>query len=171
MARQDPLSVGFSRQEYWISLPLLLQGTFPTQGSNPSLLLLLHGQADSLLLCHGSAGKESAHKAGDVGLIPGSGRLLEKEMTTYSSILAWKILWTEEPGGPQSIGPQRVGHDLTTDHPCTSTTWEAHYILMTKRWLLRIYLHKLQWTSNVNLKAEAIYYFGRTTFHLRIASY
>ena len=80
----------------------LLQGIFLTQGSNPSLLLLLHGQADSLLLCHGSAGKESAHKAGDVGLIPGSGRLLEKEMTTYSSILAWKILWTEEPGGLHS---------------------------------------------------------------------
>ena len=36
---------------------------------------------------------------------------LEKEMATYSSTLAWKITWTEEPGGLQSVGPQRVGHN------------------------------------------------------------
>ena len=36
---------------------------------------------------------------------------LEKEMTTYSSILAWEISWTEEPGGLHSMGLQRVGHD------------------------------------------------------------
>ena len=35
---------------------------------------------------------------------------LEKEMTTHSSSLAWKIPWTEEPGGPQSMGLQRVRH-------------------------------------------------------------
>ena len=37
--------------------------------------------------------------------------LLEKEMATHSSILAWKIPWTEESGGLQSMGLQRVGHD------------------------------------------------------------
>ena len=36
---------------------------------------------------------------------------LGKEMATHSSILAWKISWTEEPGGLQSMGSQRVGHD------------------------------------------------------------
>ena len=36
---------------------------------------------------------------------------LEKEMATHSSILAWRILWTEQPGGLQSTGLQRVGHD------------------------------------------------------------
>ena len=36
---------------------------------------------------------------------------LEKEMATYSSTLAWKIPWTEEHGGLQSMGSQRVGHD------------------------------------------------------------
>ena len=36
---------------------------------------------------------------------------LEKEMATHSSILVWKIPWTEEPGGLQSVGSQRVGHD------------------------------------------------------------
>ena len=36
---------------------------------------------------------------------------LEKEMSTHSSTLAWKIPWTEEPGRLQSTGSQRVGHD------------------------------------------------------------
>ena len=36
---------------------------------------------------------------------------LEKEMATHSSILAWKVPWTEEPGGLQSMGSQRAGHD------------------------------------------------------------
>ena len=37
--------------------------------------------------------------------------LLEKEMAAHSSILVWRIPWTEEPGGLQSTGSQRVGHD------------------------------------------------------------
>ena len=36
---------------------------------------------------------------------------LEKEMTTHSSIFVWIVPWTEEPGGLQSMGLQRVGHD------------------------------------------------------------
>ena len=36
---------------------------------------------------------------------------LEKEMAIHSSTIAWKIPWTEEPGRPQSMGSQRVGHD------------------------------------------------------------
>ena len=99
----------------------------------------------------GSAGKESACNAGDLGSIPQLrksagegigyspqyswasllGQLvknlpamretwvqslgwedpLEKGMTTHSSILAWRIPWTEEPGRLQSMGSQRVGHD------------------------------------------------------------
>ena len=47
----------------------------------------------------------------DVGSVPGSEDPLEKEMATHSSILAWRILWTEEPGGLQSMGSQRVRHD------------------------------------------------------------
>ena len=41
---------------------------------------------------------------------------LEKEMATHSSILAWEIPWTEEPGGLQSMGSQRVGHDWVTNN-------------------------------------------------------
>ena len=39
---------------------------------------------------------------------------LEKEMATHSSILAWRITWVEEPGGLQSIGSERAGHDLVS---------------------------------------------------------
>ena len=59
----------------------------------------------------GSDGKTSAYNAGDLGSIPGLGDPLEKAMATHSSTLAWKIPWTEEPGGLQSMGSQRVGHD------------------------------------------------------------
>ena len=40
---------------------------------------------------------------------------LEKRMATHSNILAWRIPWTEEPGGPQSMGSQRVRHDWETN--------------------------------------------------------
>ena len=52
----------------------------------------------------------NAGDAGDVSSIPGSGRSLEEEMTTHSSIPAGKIPWTEEPVGLQSMGLQKVGH-------------------------------------------------------------
>ena len=41
--------------------------------------------------------------------------LLQKVMATHSSILAWKIPWTEEPGGLQSVGSHTVRHDLATN--------------------------------------------------------
>ena len=44
---------------------------------------------------------------------------LEEETATHSSILAWEIPWTEEPGGLQSTGLQRVEHDLVTKHSLT----------------------------------------------------
>ena len=52
--------------------------------------------------------------AEDMGSIPGPGFPLEEEMATHSSILAWKILWTEETSGLQSMGSQKVGHSLVT---------------------------------------------------------
>ena len=70
----------------------------------------------------GSDGEESACNAGDLGSIPGLGlathssilgaslvaQTLEKGIATHSSILAWTSLCREEPGGPQSMGSQRV---------------------------------------------------------------
>ena len=58
----------------------------------------------------GSDVKESVCNAGDSDSIPGLGSTLEKEMATHSSILVFRIPWTEEPGGLQSMGLQRVGH-------------------------------------------------------------
>ena len=59
----------------------------------------------------GSAGKESACRAGDPDWIPGWDDALEKEMVTHSSVLAWRIPWIEEPEGLQSTGSQRVRDD------------------------------------------------------------
>ena len=63
----------------------------------------------------GSEGKESACNEGDTGnksSVPELGSFsLEEKMASRSSIVAWKIPWTEEPGGLQSMGLQRVGHD------------------------------------------------------------
>ena len=56
----------------------------------------------------GSAGKESSCNAGDLGLMPGWEDPLEKGKATHSSILAWRIPQTEEPGGLQSMGSQGV---------------------------------------------------------------
>ena len=64
-----------------------------------------------LLNIGGSDGKESACSAGDLGSIPGLENPLEKEMATHSSIPAWRIPWTEEHDGLQSIRSPRVGHD------------------------------------------------------------
>ena len=61
-------------------------------------------------------GKNPLANAGDVrdvGSVLGLGRPLEKEMAAYSSILTWRIPWIEEPESLQSIGSQRVRHDLS----------------------------------------------------------
>ena len=68
----------------------------------------------------GASGKESScqcrrHKRH--GFDPwGQVDPLEEGMATHSSILTWRILWTEEPGRLQSMGSQRVGHDWATEH-------------------------------------------------------
>ena len=53
----------------------------------------------------------NAGDARDASSTPGLGRCLEKEIATQSSILAWRISWTEESGGLQSMGLQTIKHD------------------------------------------------------------
>ena len=65
------------------------------------MISLIHG------IPSGSDSKESAYDAGDLGWEDP----LEKGIANYSSILAWRNLWIEEPGWLQSVGAQRVGHD------------------------------------------------------------
>ena len=62
----------------------------------------------------GSAVKNPPANAGDTrdaGSVPELGRSLPEKMATHSSILAWRIPWTEEPGRLQFMGWQRVGHN------------------------------------------------------------
>ena len=88
----------------------------PTSLPIPSLrvveefIICFIGRGASLFTVY-SDSKESACNVGDLGLIPGLGRSLEKEMATHFSILAWRIPGMEEPGGLQSMGLQVVGHD------------------------------------------------------------
>ena len=65
--------------------------------------------------------------------------LLEKEMATHSSILAWEIPWTGEPGRLQSMGPKRVGHDFATkQQPHNSNMCSVHiFYWMSEDLLLR----------------------------------
>ena len=70
----------------------------------------------------GSAVKNRPANPGDVG---SSGRSLEKEMATHSSILAWEIPWTEEPGQLQSIGSQSNTTQQLRTHACTIIPVEA----------------------------------------------
>ena len=59
----------------------------------------------------GAKVKASACNAGDLGLIPGSGRSPGEGTGTHSNILAWRIPWMEKPCGLQFTGLQRVEHD------------------------------------------------------------
>ena len=68
----------------------------------------------SLSFPGGSDGKESACNAGNPGQSWGQEDPLEKEVATLSSILAWEILWTEQPGGLQSMESQKNGTSLST---------------------------------------------------------
>ena len=74
----------------------------------------------------GSDSKESACSAGD----PGSRRSPGEGMATLSSILAWRIRWTEEAGGLQFIGTQKVGHNLAIKHTHTLRKEEWEKLLM-----------------------------------------
>ena len=72
----------------------------------------------------GSDSKESACNAGDPGSIPGSGRSPGEGNGNHSSILAWRIPWTEEPGGLQSMGSQELD---TTERLTLPLCWRIYF--------------------------------------------
>ena len=72
-------------------------------------------------LSGGSVGKKSACYAGDQVGSQGGEDTLEKGMATHSNILTWRIPWTQEPGGLQSMESEKVGHDWATN---TLTTFQ-----------------------------------------------
>ena len=93
----------------------------------------------------GSVIRNSPANAGDMDLIPGWKDPLEEEMATHSSILAWKILWTEEPGGLRFIELQRVGHHWVTEHARTHVhsfqhdDWDRNWIV-SEIWIPKVSL-------------------------------
>ena len=142
-AYQAPLSMGFSRQEYWSGLPLpslnmlsRLVITFLPIHANPlpttlNEALFSNGRTQDLAIGSGTPLQYSclenpmdggAWKAAVHGVAEGRTQLsdfpftfhfhaLEKAMATHSSVLAWRIPGTGEPGGLPSMGSHRVGHD------------------------------------------------------------
>ena len=70
---------------------------------------------------YGSVGKNSSANAEKTRSIHGSGRSPEKKMATQFCILAWRIPWTEKPGGLQFIESQKIRHDLVTKQQLRST--------------------------------------------------
>ena len=69
--------------------------------------MVINGETDGFEdFPHGSVVKNFHANAGGTGAILGQENPLEKEMETYSSFLAWRIPWTEEPGGLSSMGLQ-----------------------------------------------------------------
>ena len=84
--------MGFFKQKYWTGLPCPFPGDLPDPGIEPASLISPTMEATQVQ----SLGREDS---------------LEKEMATRSRILAWEIPWIEKPGGLQSMGLQRVGHN------------------------------------------------------------
>ena len=78
------------------------------------MLSIWSGLYQQLHLSGGSAGKESLCNAADLGSISRLERSPGEGKATHSNILAWRIPWTEDPGGLQSMGSQRVRHDWAT---------------------------------------------------------
>ena len=107
IAHQPPPSMGFSRQEYWSGLLFPSPGDLPDPGIEPGSPTL---QADSLAWTIKSLPTMWETRVRSLG----QEDPLEKEMAPYSSILAWRIPWTEEAGRPQSMGSPRVGRDWAT---------------------------------------------------------
>ena len=75
---------------------------------------------------------------------------LEKGMTTHSSIFAWRIPWTEEPGGLQSMGSQRVGHDWTAN----TLTSHRQSVSQSVQLLSRVWLFAAPWITQAELKVN-----------------
>ena len=85
---------------------------------------------------------------------------LKKRMAPHSSILAWRILWTEEPGRLQSMGSQRVRHNWATKHKISQMKWHLGWDLIGKKELLAKALELAQgiWGSESSQWREILVY-------------
>ena len=90
---------------------------------------------------------------------------LEKEMATHSSILAWRIPWTREPGGLQSTGSQRVGHDWATSFSVSDQS------RIVSPCLFNLYAEYIMWNVRLDESQAGIKIAGRSIDNLRYADY
>ena len=120
VTHQAPLSMGFSRQEHWNGLPCRPPRDLPDPGIEPMSLrpptltggFFITSTTWAFQVAQWikkSPAMQETQKM-RVGYL-GEEDPLEEGMESHSSILAWRIPWTEEPGGLQSIGSQRVRQD------------------------------------------------------------
>ena len=165
------------------TLGMIIQSAWlPTDGSSPDLSLIVcffclqsHDSRCQLQIgtCHlplgfpgSSDGKESACNAGDLGSIPGSGRSPEEGNGIRSSILAWRIPWTEEPGGFQSRGSQRASHDWVTKHACMNLPLQE-----SNHMLLHLLTFNTPWESSgcrAEMRFSVLWKTGRTSLQIDI---
>ena len=132
-------SIGFSRQEYWSGLPLLLQGIFLTQGSNPSLLHLLHWQVGSLPWA--PPGKPSATGLGGFrrkwsrkaclggatgGLKPRKSWLLEDLGEGHSR--QWQEQWRRPQGSTARVPQDRAGDLRAREGGGRGQVWKSRWV-------------------------------------------
>ena len=87
--------------------------------------------------------------------------LLQKGKTTHANILAWRIPWTEEPGGLQSMGSRRVGHDRATNTP-TPPTAEAWACLCIFFFIVFILIMKTTYLKVIVSFQLKCYYLSQT---------
>ena len=84
---------------------------------------------------------------------------LEKGMTTHLSILAWRIPWTEEPGGLQSMGSQRVGHNWVTNTftlaPCQTHFQHLVLLIFPVSWGRRVLYYHYYYPHFLSEQTEA----------------
>ena len=155
--------MGFSRQEYWSGFPfpspfmtyscIIFSDTFyffwnkifeifwnKILWNQYPWVLSTFKQCQVALMV-----KNPSSKAGDVrhvDSVPGLGRSLEKEMATQSSILAWEIQWTEEPGRLQLTELQRVRHNWSDLSCKQSREYEPIAWLQKKQLILFLFLYE-----------------------------
>ena len=129
-----------------ISNALILPSFASASCSNIHLtFLILHSGASQMVLVVKNP-PANAGDARDAGSIPGSGRSLGEGMATHSSILAWRMSWTEKSGGLQSTRSHRVGHnwsDLARMHALAT--------LVLQRTKFSHFMAKDSWTSATQL--------------------
>ena len=156
VACQVPLSMGFSRQEYWSELPFPFQGIFPTQGWNSRLLCLLHWEADSLPLSH-------LGRPGGVQSLIVTGKKKRWKCQSLNHVGLFASQWTvasqslcpwDSPGKNTGMGSHSPlqGSSQPRDWTCVSCTEGRFFIVWATREAFHCWLTSPPniWTNRLN---------------------